>query len=68
MQERLARWAGMGNNSRGSGYEETTRKMQDEMDGAGLCRRGEVVSSARDRSRVVSEADAAQIELEQLKG
>ena len=64
-KERLARWAGMGNNSRGSDMRRHD-KMQDDM-AVQAVQEGEVVSMPPTEP-VVNEVDAAQIELDQLKG
>ena len=64
-KERLARWAGMGNNSRGSDMRRQD-KMQDDMTVQAV-HEGEVVSTPVTEP-VINETDAAQIELEQVKG
>src|SRR5580698_9106595 len=64
-KERLARWAGIGNNSRGSDMRRHD-KMQDDM-AAQAVQEGEVVSTPVTEP-VINEVDAAQVELEQVKG
>ena len=64
-KERLARWAGMGNNSRGSDMRRHD-KMQDDM-AVQAVQEGEVVSMPPTEP-VINETDAAQLELEQVKG
>src|SRR5579871_4763435 len=64
-RERLARWPGIGNNSRGSDMRRQD-KMQDDMTVQAV-QEGEVVSTPATEP-VINEADAAQIELEQVKG
>ena len=64
-RERLARWPGIGNNSRGSDMRRQD-KMQEDMTVQAV-QEGEIVSTPATEP-VINEADAAQIELEQVKG
>jgi molecular chaperone GrpE len=64
-KERLARWTGMGNNSRGSDMRRYD-KMQDDM-AVQAVQEGEVVSMPPTEP-VVNDVDATQIELDQLRG
>jgi molecular chaperone GrpE len=64
-KERLARWAGIGNNSRGIDMRRHD-KMQDDMTVQAV-QEGEVVSTPVTEP-VINETDATQIELEQVKG
>jgi molecular chaperone GrpE len=64
-KERLARWPGIGNNSR-----ETDMRRQDKMQEdmtVQAVQEGEIVSAPATEP-VINEVDAAQVELEQLKG
>src|SRR5260370_18972987 len=65
-RERLARWAGMGNNRRGNDDMRRHDKMQDETTVQAV-QEGEVVISPT-AVEPVSETSAAQAELEQVKG
>src|ERR1700722_5173638 len=64
-KERLARWAGMGNNSRGNDMRRH-EKMPDDMTVQAV-QEGDVVSLPVTEP-VINESDAAQIELDQVKG
>lgn len=64
-RERLARWPGIGNNSRGSDMRRQD-KMQEDMTVQAV-QEGEIVSTPATEP-VINEADPAQIELEQVKG
>ena len=63
-RERLARWAGMGNNRRGNSMR-SGKEMQDEMTGRETLEPEMVAGS---EVEPVSEGSSAQAELEQLKG
>jgi molecular chaperone GrpE len=63
-RERLARWAGMGNNRRGNNMR-SSKEMQDEMTGREILE-PEIVTGSE--GEPVSDGASAQAELEQLKG